>query len=66
MSKNKKQTKDEREHREFILDQVKAYGRQPTPPPGKYHEREDKNIRKTRKRNKQELKDIQNACNNEV
>lgn len=63
MGKTNKQTKEEREHREFILEQVKAHGRQPTPPPSKYHERKDNNQRKNRKRSKQDLKDLQNACN---
>jgi hypothetical protein len=62
-SKKSKKSKEEREHEEFILEQIQAYGRQPTPPPSKYHERKDNNQRKNRKRNKQELKDIQYACN---
>ena len=58
MSKQRRDEEDDEARQQKILDQLKDYGRLPTPPPGFFHESDKVRRRQEKKRERARLRDL--------
>jgi hypothetical protein len=63
MSKQRRDEEDDEARQEKILDQLKEYGRLPTPPPGIFHESDKQRRKRVRKDERNRLRSLAQTVN---